>query len=436
MRILVDNGSYPLHNFGDVAMLQVAVGRLQSLFPESTVEVLTSAPDLLSRYCVGAKAVPSNGLRRWIEGSCLPGRFRAPRVLLSRLDAADSRFRDHLPEWSDRLALSRSRPRPADHDDVETFLAAMRNANLLVLAGGGYMTDVFQGHARSCFELLSRFQRRGIPTVMVGQGIGPLRDRGLLGRAKETLPRVGIIAIREGRAALPLLDTVGVSRSRIHVTGDDAIEPAFRARPSRLGNALGVNVRVSSYSGVDRDSFPEIRASLRETAAELRADLVPLPISRAKKDSDFDSLRELCGDGEAGSAWQELDSPSAVIQRVGECRVVVAGSYHAGLFALSQGIPVVGLTHSAYYTDKFLGLADQFGPGCRLVSLDTPGALAKVSASLRELWAAAEALRPQLLEAAKRQLDAGHRAYAGIVPLAGSRPGIVPTRVALTGAAG
>ena len=435
MRILVDSGSYPLHNFGDVAMLQVAVGRLQRLFPEATVAVLTSAPELLSRYCPGAKAVPSNGLRRWMEGSCLPGRSRAPKAFLPRLDAADSRFRDHLPEWSDRLALSRTGAHPGDHDDVESFLAVVRDANLLVLAGGGYMTDVFPGHARSCFELLRRFHRRGIPTVMVGQGIGPLSDPGLLARARETLPRVGLIAIREGRAALPLLDAIGVSRSRIHVTGDDAIEPAFRARPPRLGNGVGVNVRVSSYSGVDHDSFPEIRASLREAAAELGAALLPLPISRAKKDSDFESLRELCGEGEAESPWQELDSPAAVIRRVGECRVVVAGSYHAGLFALSQGIPVVGLTHSAYYTDKFLGLADQFGPGCRLVSLDRPGALETLSASLRELWAAADGLRPELLAAATRQFEAGQRAYASIGALAGARPEVVEPRIELEGAA-
>ena len=436
MRILVDSGSYPLHNVGDVAMLQVAVSRLQSLFPEATVEVLSSAPELLSRYCLGAKAIPSNGLRRWLEGSCLPGRSRAPRALSARFDAADSRFRDHLPAWSDRLALSRTRSRPDDRGDVESFLEVVRDADLLVLAGGGYLTDVFHGHARSCFELLRRFHRRGIPTAMVGQGIGPLRDPGLLARARETLPKVGLVAVREGRAALPLLDAIGVSRSRIRVTGDDAIEPAFRARPARLGSRVGVNVRVSSYSGVDRDSVREIGASLREAAAELGASLLPLPISRAKKEADLESLRELFDEGEVEIPSQEPDSPASVIRRVGECRVVVTGSYHGGLFALSQGIPVVGLTHSAYYTDKFLGLAEQFGPGCRLVSLDSSGALATVSASVRELWSEADALRPELLAAAMRQLDEGLRAYASIGALAGARPGVVEPRVALRGAGG
>ena len=35
--------------------------------------------------------------------------------------------------------------------------------------------------------------------------------------------------------------------------------------------------------------------------------------------------------------------------------VEVTGSYHAGVFALAQGIPVVGLLQSAYYEQKFIG---------------------------------------------------------------------------------
>ena len=91
-----------------------------------------------------------------------------------------------------------------------------------------------------------------------------------------------------------------------------------------------------------------------------------------------------------------LDSPQDVIRRVGECRVVVTGSYHAGVFALSQGIPVVGLSRSDYYDDKFLGLADQFGPGCCLVALDEAGTAHALVARVRELWREADELRQRI----------------------------------------
>jgi colanic acid/amylovoran biosynthesis protein len=90
--------------------------------------------------------------------------------------------------------------------------------------------------------------------------------------------------------------------------------------------------------------------------------------------------------------------------------VVVAGSYHAGVFALAGGVPVVGLARSAYYVDKFRGLADQFGHGCEVVLLkdEEDGA---IETAIEYLWQAAEDLRPHLLAAAADQIAAGHRAY-------------------------
>ncbi|MHC4692611.1 MAG: hypothetical protein ACYS67_07705, partial [Planctomycetota bacterium] len=41
MRILVENGSYNMRNQGDIAMLQVAVGRLHKLWPSALIEVPT-----------------------------------------------------------------------------------------------------------------------------------------------------------------------------------------------------------------------------------------------------------------------------------------------------------------------------------------------------------------------------------------------------------
>ena len=63
-------------------------------------------------------------------------------------------------------------------------------------------------------------------------------------------------------------------------------------------------------------------------------------------------------------------SPWALARQVGRCRIVVSGAYHVAVFALAQGIPVVGLSSSRYYDDKFEGLAAMFGTGLELVRLD------------------------------------------------------------------
>ena len=63
-------------------------------------------------------------------------------------------------------------------------------------------------------------------------------------------------------------------------------------------------------------------------------------------------------------------SPEAVMKNVSACRMVVTGSYHAAVFALSQGIPALTISKSAYYDSKFNGLGDMFRN--RLVSI-APG---------------------------------------------------------------
>ena len=50
MRILIENGGYRITNMGDLAMLQIAVSRLKDLWPGALIEVLTSRPDLLTKF--------------------------------------------------------------------------------------------------------------------------------------------------------------------------------------------------------------------------------------------------------------------------------------------------------------------------------------------------------------------------------------------------
>jgi colanic acid/amylovoran biosynthesis protein len=89
----------------------------------------------------------------------------------------------------------------------------------------------------------------------------------------------------------------------------------------------------------------------------------------------------------------------------------VTGSYHAGVFALAQGIPAIGLVASSYYVDKFLGLRDQFGEGCTAVMLDADDLAGALEAAIEEAWAQEPGVRAQLVAAGERQLEEGRAAY-------------------------
>jgi len=152
-------------------------------------------------------------------------------------------------------------------------------------------------------------------------------------------------------------------------TGDDAIEMAYRLRRDSLGEGLGVNVRIADYSGVDRGLLEPLRQVLRDAARAYRVPMVPLPISHVPGEADVETIRYLIDDDSFGDG-SPLEALDAVIRQVQKCRLVITGSYHAGVFALANGIPTIGLAKSTYYIDKFMGLSAQFGPGCETVLLE------------------------------------------------------------------
>jgi colanic acid/amylovoran biosynthesis protein len=310
--------------------------------------------------------------------------------------------------------------------DLDTYLDALLVSDLLLLSGGGDINDTFRNFAMTLLDVMTIAFRRGIRTAILGQGFGPIQDPKLLARAKAVLPSVDMICCRESRAGVPLLHSLGVSPSRVMTTGDDAIELAYAARTERPQNGIGVNLRVIGYSEVDLSIIEKLRPVLHATARKHHAFLIPVPIARNDLESDVKIIRQiLTGYDDASGGGENLDSPLKVIKQVGGCRVVVTGSYHAGVFALSQGIPVIGLAKSKYYIDKFFGLAAQFGTGCQIIFLDDGQLGKKLSDAIDFAWGAAEQVRLPLLEAAKRQIVAGWDAYRRVREVVASR-NIVP----------
>jgi polysaccharide pyruvyl transferase WcaK-like protein len=355
-------------------MLQSCVHRLRRGWPDARIEALTAAPDLLARHCPGVVPVAAEGRYEWVAR----GRARLP------------------PRWR------RS----------SEFLYAFRRADILLFTGRGGLTDAFADEAASVLLELEAAARIGLPVAMLGQGFGPLSDPALLARARAVLPGVILFGVREPRAAPAFLAQAGVAPARVVVTGDDAIEIALRSTPSDQGRHLGVGLRAAPYSGVEVERVAALVPLLRDLAEARGAELLPVPISRHPIEDDTEAMTRLSlPDPEPGV---DLTVPAAV-ERAGRCRVVVAGSYHAAVFALAQGVPAVGLAGTPYYRDKFLGLEAQFGRWCRVVGADRPE---EAVATAAELWDQAPGARDELLEAARRQAAQADLAYARLFELA------------------
>jgi polysaccharide pyruvyl transferase WcaK-like protein len=398
-------------NMGDVAMLQVAVGRLRAWWRWEELRVFTSDPLALLRYCPGVTPVMLPDQPAWCRDRYLGGRLHswlseARSDQLANLSVA---IACRWPSLREPLLRARAVLRADERASLHDFLDSIDRARLVVTSGAGGIADHFHDYSNLVLLALQCAQARGIPTAILGHGFGPLTSPDLRAKAAVILPRVNLIALREERASLPLLISLGVSQDRIVTTGDDAVELAYEARPLELGNAIGVNLRLARSSAATEQDIVNVREGLRRFARRWLAPLVAVPIAR-QRNLDADVIRQLIPEG--SSDGRELDTPLKVIQQIGGCRIVVTGAYHAAVFALAQGVPAVCLARSPYFFNKFLGLADQFGAGCHLVSLDDEALPQRLAEAMEQAWDEGPRVREWLWRAAATQIARGQDVYA------------------------
>jgi polysaccharide pyruvyl transferase WcaK-like protein len=410
VRILVEPSDYVLRNVGDMAMLRTAVLRLVQKWPGALIQVLSDTPDDLAAFCPEVTPLVSTGRQQWLR--MIRGSERFPRVM-----------RHLTPELIEFLWCRKlGRQNRAGLADLRGFINAVATADLIIVTGMGGITDAFPEYAANLLEVLALAVRSRRYVAMVGQGFGPLHNPKLVARARVVLPQIDFIGIREDRASLPLLLALGIASDRVMTTGDDAIEMAYRLRRNPLGEGLGVNVRIADYSGVDRTLLEALRSVLRDATQTRRVPMVPLPISRVPGESDIEAIQYLMDVRDDslrdGSPLETLD---AVVRQVQKCRVVITGSYHAGVFALANGIPTIGLAKSTYYIDKFMGLSALFSPGCETVLLEKRDFAQHLKDAIARFWNAAERFKPLLLANAARQIELGREAYDRIGAVVGSR---------------
>lgn len=416
MRILVDCSNYFLNNqnYGDLAMYVMTSRRLKRCWPSAEINWITLDAPMIERHVPGVRPWVLKRRHHWQvfrPEMCQPlqpmQRWRRP---IRRLQSREA-IRASETDWQ-AFAV--------DEPDVEQFLQEYRRSDLVVATGGGYFSDNFSEHAIGILDTLAGGRCFGLPSVILGAGFETVTNPRLRQQAAAILPQLDLIACREGDGSPAVLREFGVSPDRIRVVGDEALELAFQARAPGPGDGIGVNLRKARYSGVTDEVIPVLREVLARVSREKDSPLLPIPISMFGP-SDCDSIRQLLAEqGPASSGGEELDSLPKLFGQLNRCRIVVTGSYHAAVFALGQGLSVVGLVQSLHYAEKMGGLARQFGRGCELVRLDEPDLAGRLGAAIDEAWGSAAANRPRLLATAAKLIRKNGRMYRDLkrlVPL-------------------
>ncbi len=350
------------------------------------------------------------GRHQWNSEWNLFGGFHKllPKALEPALKNVEDAIKFNFYKLSKKRILSKMRSKSQSVEKIQAYLYEVESADYVIATGGGFLTDAFAEHAYRIMTTLMLAQTLGKKTAMFGQGLGPITDKKTINIAKKVFPNLRLIGLREGVNSLKLANELGASSSRIVVTGDDAIEMAYSNLPEKLGSAIGINLRVASYSDVNEQLLNNVRRVLHKLSESYQAQLIPVPISGHDEDSDFKTISKLIG---KDIDETDFSSSEMVIQHVSQCRVVVTGSYHAAVYALSQGISVVVLIGSKYYQHKFAGLSNQFNSGCILVDTTTTNFESVLEEAIKQTWNDSPVNRDLLLSQAMTQIDLSRDCY-------------------------
>ena len=312
---------------------------------------------------------------------------------------ADSRARYDI-DAIDRIGFSGSRGQMANRmsavlraadgepgaleagDSAWAVIAAIRSSDGVAIAGGGNLASTWPLHIfeRATIAELARLFER--PLVISGQTLGPElseADRALVARM---LASARLVGVRE-QSSFALAATLGVTAT---ATIDDAsFLGAFAStRPYCL-------VTFSTHlGGIDPATFVD-------RAVELLDSIELEPVFLAHFGSTLDNrvvgdsiLHERVRARTGGRVVVPTDAiAAATLAR--EASLVVTSRYHPAVFAVSSGVPTIGIPVDEYTRVKLSGALGNFGQAGILPMADLVNGAGPALAAT--VWAGRDSIR-------------------------------------------
>jgi len=340
--VLGDVGLKSLYHVGDEAMTEVAVEMLRDHDPEQITLVVGDPETATAQY--GLPAVKRIGFS--------PGWTRR-------------QSNDKLARETSAASLDNAKP--------GSVAAAVRNADAVVIAGGGNMTSRYAHHLYERVAITRMAKYYGKPLLVTSQTVGPVlraADEDLLGEIVEYALLFGA----RDDDSFALLHRIGGQRASpvVQRTADDAVlldsDPSTRASDSSL-SARYIVASFTSDRGTTDLSQDEYQASIAETlktlADQLDADVLLVPHTGAPGGDPT-------GDEVSDAAIVELAAhPRVRALRVGTARetaalcagavLCVSTRYHSAVFSLAASTPTVAVSLSFYSTVRFRGAMAPLG---------------------------------------------------------------------------
>lgn len=246
-----------------------------------------------------------------------------------------------------------------DRLSLPSVWRALKNADLFVSGGGSLLQDVTGlGSVPYYLGLMRLAKLAGTPTMMLGQGVGPLglpTSRWMVGKAVSDLEAV---TVRDDDSR-DLLVRCGVPRERIELTADPvlALEPASPENARELWDRLGlidgrptIAVSVRPWATWYERQLKAFSAVLAQRAAAWDAQILLLPFHRPDDEPLVEELRDcLLTRPEAHRphvvVLEEALGPQAMMAALGKVDLLVGMRLHALIMGAAMNVPAIGLVY-------------------------------------------------------------------------------------------
>ena len=327
---------------GDEAMFDEMVFQLRSRGIDQITGVSSNPGETRERY--GIDAVAGIGFR-------------------TQKTRAEQQDRMHLVV---RTAAGETGLLDAD-DTALAVIEAIRASDGVAISGGGNMASTWPSHIFERATIGEIARLLGKPLVVSGQTIGPHLEEADGALVAALLSSARLVGLREKPSHALSLE-LGVPAGLLTQTVDDASFLSEQSEASPAGVAPYCLVSLSTHvGGEDREQFQRAVADLLDHVVETTglevhfyAHFASLDPAESRGDTVMhNAVIERMSSSRVATV-NEGDSVAAA-QLARGAALVVSSRYHPAVFAVSGGVPAIGIPVDDYTTTKLTGALGNFG---------------------------------------------------------------------------
>lgn len=258
-----------------------------------------------------------------------------------------------------------------DRMDLRTIRRALKGADLFLSGGGGLMQDVTGSWSVPYYGgLLKLAEWHGVPTMVFGQGLGPLNQASSRWMVRMAFKHARAVTVRD-ETSFELAKSLGIRGDRLVQTADPVLclESAPVARIDQILADIGLEPGVSTigiairpwYTWFERQ-FKAFSSALTKLSIESGAQLLLLPFQLPGDERITDELYDCLAYRPEGHTakvriLRSPLSPAEMMGLIGRLDLVVGMRLHALIMAAARGVPALGLV----YDPKVQHLCTQWG---------------------------------------------------------------------------